>query len=168
MSTFKTSIPVDVAAVIGLLPEHSHVEAITLDTTEGQPPAVVLQWSNHRLKTPYSVPHDFPVANLETKSLPENTTIEDWPPKPKAAPVATAAKPEPAKPTAQPKICNSCGTVAPPTRFDGNLKFCSEKCYREHRDRVMARVEQLAARGLRPQKPAAKPKTIKPLEVAND
>jgi hypothetical protein len=157
MSTFRTPLPVDVAAVKALLPEQSHVEDITLDTTQ-DPPAVVLQWSNHRLKTPYSVPHDFPIANLKAgpSQLPENVTIVEWPPKPKTPPEA-AAKPE-AKPQAQPKICNRCGKVAPPTHFDNNLKFCSEKCHREHQDAKLAKAGVPT-----PAAPAKRKQAIKPL-----
>lgn len=136
MSTFKTSIPVDLAAVKKLLPPMSHVESITLDVTQ-DPPAVILQWSNQRCRTPYSVALDWPLSDLQAQKEPALVKVEDWPPKLVAKPAQAAPAPYPAP---QPKICNRCGIVSPPTHFDNNLNFCSAKCHREHLDEKLAKV----------------------------
>ena len=73
MSKFKTVIPVDVAAIVGLLPKNSFVEAVTFDKDAG---AVCVTWDNDRLKTPYSFAFDFPAENLKAQRIPEGVTVE--------------------------------------------------------------------------------------------
>lgn len=64
MSRFKTSIPVDVAAVIKLLPARSYVEAVTLSADRA---SVELVWGCDDLVTPYTFPVECSVADLQAR-----------------------------------------------------------------------------------------------------
>lgn len=74
MSQFKTQIPVNLQAVLDLLPAGSFVEGI-----DWGPDAVYVRWSHHELVTPWTFHADAPLDRLKAKKLPEGATIKRWP-----------------------------------------------------------------------------------------
>lgn len=148
MSSFKTPIPIDIDVVKALLPPDSYVEAITLDpetvaaiyrgdVQSIKKLSVVVQWGNPRLITPFSVPHEWTLEHLQGKTTPDQVKVQKWPPEPPKQ--SNGSKPAVQAPV-KPRVCNRCGIVAPPTHFDNNLAFHSEKCYREHLDAKLAKA----------------------------
>jgi hypothetical protein len=79
MSKFKTSIPVDLAAIKNALPPRSFVSGVHFDGER-----VTLEWENDDYKTPYTVPVEWSDLN----SIPAGV-------KPPQARVAPAKTPEP-------------------------------------------------------------------------
>jgi hypothetical protein len=69
MSTFRTHIPIDIEAVMKLLPEGSLITGIS-PTKEG----VELKWQNSRLVSPFTFELTFSLEQLRAKELPEKVT----------------------------------------------------------------------------------------------
>ncbi len=96
MSSFVTSIPVDVAAVKRLLPARHFLEAVTFDPIKQ---SVDVVWSSPDLVTPFSTPQPFPVQALHDQALPAGVIYRV---KPEAAP-AGEIPPVIVKPVDKPK-----------------------------------------------------------------
>lgn len=70
MSLHKTTLPLDLSKVIAVLPPRSDVEKIEIvfgDKLAGRvkvPVAIELVWSNDGIKTPYTVPVEYPLEKL--------------------------------------------------------------------------------------------------------
>lgn len=71
MSSFITTIRVDVEAVKALLPKESHIESVTWNGKE-----LELRWGNGRLATPYTFHVPFSVEQLRRRRLPEKVIIK--------------------------------------------------------------------------------------------
>lgn len=81
MSSFATTLPVNLDDLKKLLPEGSHVEGVVWNPDRCE---VELRWSNSNLVTPFTFHQPYSVKELTAKTLPENTKVR--PPAPKPAP----------------------------------------------------------------------------------
>ncbi len=72
MSQFKTVLAVDVEGTKKLLPAQSFIEGITWNAEAKQ---VELVWSNHKLVTPYNIPVDFTLEQLQKKDIPAGVKL---------------------------------------------------------------------------------------------
>lgn len=89
MSKFKTTIPISVAAVLAKLPARSYVEGTKLNEARD---GVEVIWGCDDLRTGYTFPVEFPLANLEAGSRPQGVLdYTNVPPPADAKPVETAA-----------------------------------------------------------------------------
>jgi hypothetical protein len=91
MSRFKTCIPVNVGAVLKLLPPHSFVHGHKFNPETNQ---VEIEWEHDQLKTPYTFAMEFPVASLETKQIPRGVQVLNGGTTPQKAVEVSREKPE--------------------------------------------------------------------------
>ena len=74
MSKFNTRIPVDVAAVVALLPRKSTVSGVSLEQADDGSHEVVVEWENDWMKSPFTFPLDWPEDKLRSKEIPGKVT----------------------------------------------------------------------------------------------
>lgn len=76
MSDFYTIIPIDIEAVTSKLPADAYVGDLKWDADRKQ---LKLHWSSRAMKTPFSVPIEFPLEDLKAKTVPVNVLELQWP-----------------------------------------------------------------------------------------
>ena len=74
MSKFNTRIPVDVAAVVALLPRKSTVSGVSLEQVDDGSHEVVVEWENDWMKSPFTFPVEWPVEKLRSREIPGKVT----------------------------------------------------------------------------------------------
>lgn len=72
MSKFKTSIKVDVAAVLAALPPYTYVHGVTFDRESS---SVQVEWENDNLRTPHTFATEIDLADIP-KALPQVPTSD--------------------------------------------------------------------------------------------
>lgn len=91
MSKFKTTIPVDVAAVKKLLPAGAFFDGVSFDDETN---SVEVRWQHDPFKTPFDHAIEFPIEHLQAGEVPSFVKAEKRVPA-VASPVEPSAEAEP-------------------------------------------------------------------------